>query len=235
MQTTIQRTVAESLAAQFTEDTGRHILDSGGAYGRGFERLAGMTAADFESLPAVTVDRDYGDVSVSLFHVLREHLDVTPDTLELTREFRAYVESTPEGEGYYNTAHTVEEFLDGIGASRGHTDNTYNYDTLADGVVQYVEFKLGDTDYVALSTHNGADVRGGYSDFVIYRACDCWLYGLVKASVVCRMCNSGFDVSLFEVTDSDGVPVELGERGLSTCPACKWNYVEGDTIGECFS
>jgi len=235
METTIQRTVAESLAAQFTEDTGRHILDSGGAYGRGFERLAGMTAADFEALPAVTVDPEYGDVSVSLFHVLRQHLSVTPDTVELTRRFRAYVESTPKGEAYYNSADSVEEFLDGIGAERSRTDNTYNYETLADGVVQYVEFTLDADQYIALSTHNGADVRGGYSDYVIYRACDCWLYGLVQGSVVCRMCNSLFNVSLFEVTDSDGLPVELGERGLSKCPACKWNYVEGDTIGECFS
>lgn len=236
MTTTVHRTVFESLWAQLTENTGRHMLDSGGAYGRRWERFAGMTVEDIKSLPAVTVDPEYGDVSVSLFHVLSQHLRVNADTVELTREFRAYVDGTPTGEGYYNSANTVEDWLESIGANAGRVDNTYNYDTLADGVVQYVEFTLGVDYYVALSTHNGADVRGGYSDYVIYLACDCWLYAMTECTVFCRMHNGWLRVSSGDgVTDDTGTPVDLGPRGLATCPVCKWPEIVGDTIEECES
>lgn len=235
MKTITYRTVSESIWAQMTENTGRHMLDSGGAYGRRWERFAGMTVEDFDNLPAVTVDPDYGHVSVSLFHVLKEHLRVNADTVELTRLFRDYVDNTPEGEAYYNGYNTVLEWLDSIRADNVRTDNTYNYETLADGVVQYAEFSLGIDQYVALSTHNGADVRGGYSDYVIYRACDCWLYAMTECTVFCRMHNGYFRVSSGDgVTDDTGTPVDLGPRGLATCPVCKWPEIVGDTIGECY-
>jgi len=38
---------ADILAGMFTENTGRHMLDSGGAYGRNWEHNQGRTTADF--------------------------------------------------------------------------------------------------------------------------------------------------------------------------------------------
>ena len=41
--------------SMITENTGRHMLDSGGAYGRHWERNQKLSLDDFESLPAVDV------------------------------------------------------------------------------------------------------------------------------------------------------------------------------------
>lgn len=224
---------ATMIAAQLTEPTGVHMLDSGGAYGRGWQQLAGMTAENFAALPAVTVD-EYGGLTVSLFHVLAAHFEHTYRAADLTAEFRAYVAATPDGDAYYNSASSVEEWLEGIGIDHYTADNTYNYDTYLDGVVQYVAFFLAGDQYVALSTHNGADVRGGYSDYVIYRACECWLYAATTAAFECRMCNTYFDADTHEVRDSDGCdyPDGIGPRG--ECPKCRWPELTGGSVGVCW-
>ncbi len=48
-----------AVIAQLRENTGAHMLDSGGAYGRGFERWAKVTDDTALSAPPVTVHPDY--------------------------------------------------------------------------------------------------------------------------------------------------------------------------------
>lgn len=228
---------AVMLAAQFTEDTGRHILDSGGAYGRGFEHRAGMTAENFLAIPQVTIEDigHYPYPSVSTFHLLVKHFEHTRRAAELTAEFRAYVERTPEGDAYYNAIGSVEEWLESVGITDYRADNTYNYETYLDNVLQYVEWRDDNgTTYVALSTHNGADVRGGYSDYVIYRGCECWLANADTAPFACRMCNTYFESDTRDTVDSDGCnyPDGIGPHG--ECPKCRWPELEGGDLWECF-
>jgi len=230
--TTAQRATAARLAGQLTEDTGRHILDSGGAYGRGFEHRAGMTGDDFLNAPPTVLD-DYGCIELNSVAVLVEHLSVTRDSETLTTLFREYVAGTPTGDGYYNSYHTVEEWLDSMGVEDYDGDNTYNHETFLDNVFQYVCFTYDDRLYIALSTHNGADVRGGYSDYVVYRGCTDWLYSALQARLFCRMCNTPIVVDIHDgVSDGDGVPYDgLGDRGA--CPKCKWRELVGDGVMGC--
>ena len=226
------RLTAEALAAQFTENTGRHILDSGDAYGRGWEKRAGMTAGDFLAQPQVTVD-DFGGVTVSLFHVLANHLEHTADAAHLTAGFREWITNQPLNDAYYNSMSSVEEWLETIGAELGQSDNTYNFETLADGVVMFVNFTYQDVYYLALSTHNGADVRGGYSGFVVYETCDCWMYALTRATIACQMCNRTFFVDTYEITDECGTPTENGIGDRGACPECRWPELVGHDIEDC--
>lgn len=224
---------AQVLAAQFTENTGRHILDSGDAYGRGYERRAGMTAADFLARPEIEIDGN--SVTVSLFHLLNKHLRYTDMSGYLTGQFRAYVDSTEPGDEYTNSCYSVANWLDTIGGEYGESENTYNYDTMLDGVVQYIPFSLNGEHYLALSTHNGADVRGGYSDIVIYVACDEWLWHAYTADLHCRMCNrwitvEGYSGVLVDGSTYDG---EIGPKG--ECPVCRWPELVGGEIGGCWA
>ena len=50
------RSTDEVIVAMLTENTGRHFLDSGGAYGRNWERNSGKTVADFKSKPSATLE-----------------------------------------------------------------------------------------------------------------------------------------------------------------------------------
>ena len=66
------------LHAAFTENTGAHFLDSGGAYGRHWERNAGRTVQDFIDAPRATLDGCYG-VTLDAFHYLREWCELADD------------------------------------------------------------------------------------------------------------------------------------------------------------
>ena len=76
------------------------------------------------------------------------------------------------------------EFVEASGfESTGEVVNTYNFDTLLDQNVQYIEYTINDgwggTDtYVILQAHNGADARGGYSKPWIFKAIygEDWIY-----------------------------------------------------------
>ena len=50
--------------------------------------------------------------------------------------------------------------------------NTYNGECILDTTLQFEMVRVDDYDYVIMQTHNGCDVRGGYSDPVVY-GCDC--------------------------------------------------------------
>jgi hypothetical protein len=161
---------AYKLADMFTENTGRSMLDSGGAYGRAWERNAGMTAGDFLARPAVTVDAD-GDITVDMFNFLNERLTYAPDMNAAWVDFDAERPNLSWSE-------SLNEWLDSLGVpseddegfySNARWDfNTYNFDSYLNGTFQGVKFVLNDVEYLALQVHGGCDVRGGYTAPVIF-------------------------------------------------------------------
>jgi hypothetical protein len=76
------------LFSMFTENTGRHFLDSGGAYGRNWERNQNKAVEDFINQPSAWLDIYHREASedrpesfdlsptLSLFHHLRDALDL---------------------------------------------------------------------------------------------------------------------------------------------------------------
>ena len=64
-------TTEKSLQEMLTENTGRHMLDSGGAHGRNWELNQGR---DFELGSEAWIDR-WGGVSLSVYHFLKERLE----------------------------------------------------------------------------------------------------------------------------------------------------------------
>lgn len=230
-------TTADLLAAQYTENTGAHMLDSGGAYGRNWERNQGKTAADFLSMPEAWAS-EWGGITINAFALIAKHLEATGTAARLTADFRAYVKDMPEGEAFYNSPASVEDWLETLGATGPEgigepiTNNTYNFETLIDAVFLYVEFDLGGTRYVALSYHGGCDVRGGYTDFVIYKGCECWLYAMTDCSIWCDDCERGWDMRGMELCDSE--TGGLSDDDLSEgCPGCGKTDLTG-SISECW-
>lgn len=214
---------AKSLLAQWTENTGQHMLDSGGHMGRNWERNQGKTVESFTEAPEVTIEpAPYGYVIVNTFQYLLKHLDVTADSEHLTSQFRAWVDSQPEGEAYYNTPHSVESWLESVNAEPAeYRDsiecfNTYNWENSLDSVLQGVLFRVGDVTYTALSYHGGADVRGGYTDFVVYESCACWTHNTEDVTLCCS--GSECDVYLDLRGDQGGTDkdIVIGEP----CPEC---------------
>lgn len=177
MTTTTEMTTADVLASMFSENTGRHMLDSGGAYGRNWERNQNV---DFEARPAFTMTADtYGiDVTIDAYHFLKETVEFDPELDALWEEFY----TLPENEDTHpmglceefptwlreNHEDWIEENCDSMGEPNTYTVNTYNGEDSLSQVLQYTMFSFGwgDAIYggmVLLSVHGGCDVRGGYT------------------------------------------------------------------------
>jgi hypothetical protein len=159
------------LIAMLTENTGRHMLDSGGAYGRNWERNGGMTVEAAMAVPEVHVEtweRDGTTVveycTLDLFHFLRQRCDF--DAV-LDAQFREFAMSDEYREENWFTC--LDAWLDSIGA-RFQGDppmvvNTYNGEDNLSQVIQYAIFDHPETDdpIAAIMIHGGCDVRGGYT------------------------------------------------------------------------
>ena len=105
---------------------------------------------------------------------------------------------------FTNGPGTIDDWIDRVVARDwaehhpefGNWTNTYNCDNLLSQDLQFRCFAttddhpLGADEFVAMSTHNGADARGGYSDFKIYR-CDAWeMFDYDDFSAHCDQCET---------------------------------------------
>jgi len=189
---------AEKLSEMLQENTGRHFLDSGGAYGRHWERNQGT---DFEAQPEGTLEfwnRD-GELDIiptlDVFHFLKDRLEYNP---ALDRQYQAWCEV--KGEDPYSYGSALEFASNGGRGIYGDGDpfciNTYNGEDLLSQTLQYVYWTDDDGAHVLLQIHGGCDARGGYTDPVAFDlTCDEGLsiFDNAHAAIYCDGCNTAWD------------------------------------------
>lgn len=161
-----------ALAEMLTENTGTHMLDSGGAYGRNWERNAGGTAEGFYNAPDVIVseyDGKFEGVTLDLFHWLRERVDIDQDG---TDDFNLFAETEAQAsEGWMQVCEAYVDHLRDKGHEvagfwgEGDPDwvNTYNGEDALSQVIQYMTLEIDDEPKALIQIHGGCDVRGGYT------------------------------------------------------------------------
>lgn len=164
------RTLTETeleLAKMWRENTGTHILDSGGAYGRNWTRNQNSadTAEAFAEAKLATPEAyfdSYTGVTLNTFALCATFLEFQPD---LQAEFDAYADEQPD-EAWFPL---MQEYAEGAHAPKSDYNspqvwNTYNWETLIDETLQGVTFELNDGEtYALVQYHGGCDVRGGYT------------------------------------------------------------------------
>jgi hypothetical protein len=238
---TTNNQTADVLAGMFTENTGRHMLDSGNAYGRAWERNAGMTTADFLSRPAVQYDAEFQCVEVDLFHYLNERLTFEPELTKGWADFDAERPNDSWGE-------TLDEWLDALGVAPEGGDfysgarwgfNTYNFDNRLNGTIQGVVFGIGSESYVALQVHGGCDVRGGYTAFKIFSGdIESLLIDVNRATLHCPECEfyacfEGDTLEDYNLPKSYPTPDMLFEVVAETQLPEGWSPSEGCPLHKC--
>lgn len=180
----MRQTIKQTVAAMLTENTGTHMLDSGGANGRAWQQNIGKAVSDFEAEPTATAEiwvREFnGKLTaevlpcVSVFHLL------TGGALELDdrcREFNAMPVENWGSDDFTGVSHEGAEFLELHGfKANGQGFNTYNWAANHSQVMQgselILENEFGDDRYILLQIHGGADVRGGYTDAKLFKLDD---------------------------------------------------------------
>lgn len=203
---TITTNTADILAAMFSENTGAHFLDSGGAYGRHWERNQGKTTRDFLNAPRVTIDGDY--LARDSFHFLNDCISYDE---VMDAAFQAYLDKSEE---HYLT--DMEQFPITLGVEERdiNTINTYNHDTALSQTLQFTYWQLGGQTYLALQVHGGCDVRGGYTRPRIFTGDWEQFLDFGRVSVSCSKCVFYADYS------DGGYRVEYSECGSNCREYC---------------
>ena len=158
------------------ENTGTHFLDSGGAYGRAWERNQGKTIEDFEAEPEEmwTYDRDSNclDRRVSVFHYLSQL-----ETDWVCEEFNAMpCMDWDADDEVYGVSKAQWDWLKAKHEVKvGYTFNTYNGDSDLSQILQGSWLTINDEQYLLLQIHGGCDARGGYTDAKLFKPQEEWM------------------------------------------------------------
>lgn len=230
-------TTEDVLREMLTENTGRHILDSGGAYGRAWERNQGK---DFDAQPEAEAEwriyppanamydtRGKEDelelmVTLDLFHFLSERLTYEP---YIDAQFHMFADPRTDAgwlELMEEWASSDERGGGGHAFSTPVTENSYNHECLLSQTIQFTIFGIEDDDdtYVLLQIHGGCDVRGGYTEPRVFSMYDYELMDYAHCDV---MCDGSGEPNI----NPEQLQVESGERvGEQPCNA-RWYSDDG--------
>jgi hypothetical protein len=122
-----------------------------------------------EGYKIVENKRDSTDINcnVSIFHYLPTVLELD----EVCDEFNA-LECKEWNSDIYGISEDQQKWLEARGFEAGESWNTYNGESFLSQVLQGTELKQdgsGSGEYVLIQIHNGADVRGGYTDAKLFK------------------------------------------------------------------
>jgi len=154
----------EIIYKMLTESTGTNMMDSGMANNRHWQRNQLRTLEDFKKDELVTVDRKYNEITLNIFPFLTECLEYNGNE---TRDLNAHLLEWNR----YNEPDSVMSYFNNelFPDNYAHQLNSYNDDCLLSQTIQVIySGDLYDNDLMAISIHNGADVRGGYTGFKLF-------------------------------------------------------------------
>jgi len=164
----------ELIYKMLTECTGVHMCDSGMTDSRHWQKNQKKTIEDFENEPEEHIynDGDYIYRDLSVFHYLSElELD------DICDRFNRIQRQADNWNGSFNS----DIFVYGVSSEaqqvlEHHNDvkinrswNTYNGESDLMQTLQGANLTINDEEYILIQIHNGADVRGGYTDAKLFK------------------------------------------------------------------
>lgn len=159
MKTYIQKKIERLLK----QNTGAHFLDSGGAYGRHWERNQKRSLNFNEDISL----NEYG--ATIPIHV---YMDTMFETNEITGMFNRLLSKE------YFWVQEAFDHLENLGFELEDTymgsspENTYNFENDLSQGFQYQLFEYNGDIYCLFQLHNGCDIRGGYTSAQVFKLRD---------------------------------------------------------------
>lgn len=138
---------------------------------------------------------------------------------EEDKKFQQFVE---ENDNFYyleDMEKYVEKYCEG-GEFGGVTQNTYNYESLLEDILQYCIFYKNDEAYLLLQIHNGGDARGNYSAPSVFKFIERYdslvkMFDVCQFSIYCNNCEAYWDFSggYEQYRNEEGARVPIKDRG----------------------
>ena len=155
-----------------TEDTGKHFMDSGGEDGRHWQRNKKKTLKDFKDEPEISKEDDM--IYKSLFHHLNDSCTYLP---EITDQFNNWINedkyhyiNNPNGRSHVYA--DVEDFMNTniYPDTVAQCNYTFNFDNCLSQDIQWIQSgDIYQNVIIGLCIHNGADARGGLTDYRFFK------------------------------------------------------------------
>jgi hypothetical protein len=154
-----------------TENTGRHFLDSGGIYGRNWERNQLRTIRDFMSQEVeeltYNVGEDYFYRTVNVFPWLCQMYELDDICDKFNRRNNKCKDW--DGEFYGTSKRAYDWLMNTYDPEEVRTYNTYNGESDLSQVLQGTKLLIDGETYHLIQVHGGCDVRGGYTDAKLFK------------------------------------------------------------------
>lgn len=154
----------ELLVGLFTQPTAHHICDSGGIYGRAYQRNA---ERDLKGEPQATlkVSKWGPEITVSAYHHLMACLELD----HFCEAFNAL--PCPDWDSdFYGCSNDQQIWLEDRMFERpDDVWNTCNWENNFDQTLQGEKLERDGEEYVLLQVHGGCDVRSGYTDAKLFK------------------------------------------------------------------
>ncbi len=182
--TKTQKAIIEML----TQNTGSHILDSGGAYGRHWQRNQTRSLFDEPAVCAVVGIKDFY-LKVSLAHWLDYNLEFDGKT---SRSFYSFVAKQDPFESYDSI---LDAYIDKKKWTLLSSGYTYNYENAFDQDFIWSTIEDADGDlHIVVRSHNGCDARAGFSSpFFFTSKTDDGINTTPTLSIYCNGCDTIWD------------------------------------------
>ena len=249
----MSRKLKNLVVKMLSENTGAHLLDSGGAYGRNFEKNKGMTVKDWDKTPEARLEVYHytiGDkhsvdlyAQTSVYHFMTKTLELD----EYCNRFN-HLKCDNHDSDVYGVSDNQRAWLDKFHFEIGDSFNNVNWGSPTSQTLQGAEVSRNDTytgmeHYVLLQVHGGCDVRGGYTDAKLFKLPDyCasaidWVYAADEAYFSHEIEDKRwcFDLCHDVFTNEEGVSIEEKEllEFVKTLQLeeCKTFVIDGDVRG----
>ena len=166
-------TTKETIYSMLIENTGTHMLDSGGANGRGWQRNQKKTIEDFENEQeeVYQLDAKYKEIyrTVSIFHYLTNNLEVDNICEHFNNLQNAFDNWNADADVYGVSFQAFEYLQNNFDIEVQRSWNTYNGESDLSQILQGANITINDEQYILIQIHNGADARGGYTDAKLFK------------------------------------------------------------------
>jgi hypothetical protein len=209
------------------ENTGIHMLDSGFDNGRHWQQNAKKTIKDFMNEPAEKFFIDIREATerhearvdlsrtVSVFHYL-SGLELDGICNKFNRRNNKAKDWDGGNDQVYGVSQRAWDWLESTTELKvKYVTNTYNYDCDLSQTLQYTELEIFGETYFLMQIHNGADVRGGYTDAKLFRQATHtehiheWLWDYKSESEIIDDIKEGYLTEFYEyLNESELVPIE---------------------------